>query len=96
MRAKRFTSAELRKFSTTFIVGFPHGQAFPSAPNGHICISVLSPVNVIMEFIVASVGQVDAEAGPYRIEDLHGGVDPDLGQGQALEVGRDVIEDSLG
>ena len=49
------------------------------------------PVAVVVEFVVAGVGQMDPEAGAAGVEDLDRRVDPDGGLGQDLEVRHKVI-----
>lgn len=39
---------------------------------------ILLPQTVVVEFIIAGVGQMDSESCSDRIEDLHRGIHPDL------------------
>jgi len=38
------------------------------------------PVTVIVEFVIAGEGYEDAKTCSERVEDLSGGIDPDLGR----------------
>ena len=48
-------------------------------------------VAVVVELVVAGIGEVDPEAGPCAVEDLDGRVNPHLGVPQPLPVHVEVI-----
>ena len=57
--------------------------------------SSVVPVTVVVKLVVAGVGQVDPESRPHRVEDLDGGINPDLALLESLQVRHQVEVDPV-